>query len=97
MKREEYCCIIGYQGGEALVDKSALKAVKGLSSRELADKGLYRAAMASAVYEASNDDQNYIFQVYKDRCDSTVENSDQLLRMLGIYPAFKENIPVKLV
>jgi len=95
MKREEFCCIIGYQGDKALADKSAMKLVKGTSSRELADSGLYKAAMASALFEENIEDQDYILSTYRQRCSTSVETRDQLIRMLGIYPAYKEGIQIK--
>lgn len=97
MKREEFCCVIGYQGGEALVDRSALREVKNRSVKELTERGLYRAAMAAALYDKDTEAQDYVVTQYRERCSTPVENREQLERMLGIFRAFDETIGVKLV
>jgi len=45
MKREDFLFTIGYQGDTALVDGSAKRQYGGLSTRELAAKGLLKPAM----------------------------------------------------
>lgn len=97
MKREEFASVIGYQGGEALVDRSALKEVKNRSVKELTDQGLYRAAMAAALFDKDTDGQDYVVKQYREKCSTPVENREQLVRMLGIYRAFDENIGTRLV
>jgi hypothetical protein len=97
MKREEFCCIIGYQGGEALVDKGALKAVKNNSIEELAKDGLYRAAFAAALYDDNAEEQDKVFQIYQSQASRAVNSREQLMAMLGIYPSHKEGLKIKLV
>jgi hypothetical protein len=50
LSRENFVFTIGYDGLHAVVDSQAKRRYGSLSTRELAEKGLYRAAYASAVY-----------------------------------------------
>jgi hypothetical protein len=50
ISREDFIFTIGYEGSTAIVDGRARKEFGGLSTMELAEKGLYRAAFSSALY-----------------------------------------------
>jgi len=48
--RDDFVFCIGYDGDTAIVDGKAKKEFARYSTMELAEKGLYRAAFASALY-----------------------------------------------
>lgn len=50
LSREDFIFTIGYDGPHAVVDSQARRRYGSLSTRELAERGLYRAAYASVVY-----------------------------------------------
>ena len=50
LSREEFIFTIGYDGPVAVIDGQAKKLYSKLSTRELAEKGLYRAAYSSALW-----------------------------------------------
>jgi len=50
LSREDFVFTIGYDGPTAVVDNQAKRKYGKLSTRELAEKGLFRAAYSSAVY-----------------------------------------------
>ena len=58
LSREEFVFTIGYDGPVAVVDNQAKRKYGRFSTRELAEKGLFRAAYSSAVY--SKDPQELI-------------------------------------
>jgi hypothetical protein len=61
ISREDFVFCIGYDGDTAIVDAKAKKEFGRLSTMELAEKGLYRAAFASALYsEKPEEMQSFI-------------------------------------
>ena len=50
LSRENFVFTIGYDGPAAVVDAQAKRKYGKLNTRELAEKGLFRAAYASALY-----------------------------------------------
>jgi hypothetical protein len=57
LSREDFIFTIGYDGPHAVVDSQAKRRYDSLSTRELAERGLYRAAYASVVYAQRADAQ----------------------------------------
>jgi hypothetical protein len=53
LKREDFVFTIGYDGHSAVVDGNEKREFKNLTTAELAEKGLFQAAWASAVYQAA--------------------------------------------
>ena len=56
LSREDFVFTIGYDGASAIVDGRAKRQYGKLTTMELAEEGLYRAAFASAFYEMKKDD-----------------------------------------
>ncbi len=52
ISREDFAFTIGYDGAHAIVDGKAKQQYGKLSTMELAEKGLYRAAFSSALWVA---------------------------------------------
>ena len=50
LSREDFVFTIGYDGPAAVVDKRAKRKYGKFDTRELAEKGLFRAAYSSAVF-----------------------------------------------
>ena len=60
LSREDFVFTIGYDGPAAVVDKQAKRKYGKLSTRELAGKGLFRAAYSSAVYSGNQEDLRFV-------------------------------------
>jgi hypothetical protein len=60
LSREDFVFTIGYDGPAAVVDKQAKRKYGKLSTRELAEKGLFRAAYSSAVYSGNKEDIRFV-------------------------------------
>jgi capsule polysaccharide export protein KpsE/RkpR len=64
LSREDFVFTIGYDGPAAVVDGQAKKRFKSLSTEELAEKGLFRAAYASAVYSKDTAEIETVMRIY---------------------------------
>ena len=64
LSREDFVFTIGYDGPTAVVDRQARRKYGKLSTRELAEKGLFRAAYSSALYSDNKEDQKFVAEAY---------------------------------
>ena len=64
LSREDFIFTIGYDGPSAVVDKHARNKYGKLNTRELAEKGLFRAAYSSAVYSGNPDELKFVADAY---------------------------------
>jgi hypothetical protein len=86
LTKDEYIFTIGYDGPAAVVDGQAKRRYSGLSSRELAEKGLFRAAYCSAVYSKDPTELQQLVEIYN-RCAGTSYTVDSALdRLFGVFP-----------
>jgi hypothetical protein len=87
MQREDFIFTIGYQGNAAIVDKRAKKQYGKLTTRELAEKGLYKSAFCSALYSGDQSELEKFAEYYRDQTghhELTVENLKRLFGVFGI-------------
>jgi len=90
LSREDFVFSIGYDGPAAVVDNHAKKKYQRLSTRELAEKGLFRAAYSSAVYSKDPQEQRLVAEAYhRQRGLSPADVSDAdvaaMGRLFGVY------------
>ena len=64
LSREDFVFTIGYDGPAAVVDNQAKKKYGKLSTRELAEKGLFRAAYSSALYSKDPGELQFVAETY---------------------------------
>ena len=64
LSREDFIFTIGYDGPSAVVDKHARNKYGKLNTRELAGKGLFRAAYSSAVYSKDPRELKFVAEAY---------------------------------
>jgi hypothetical protein len=97
LSREDFVFTIGYDGPNAVVDSQAKKSYGGLSTGELAARGLFRAAYASIVYaRASGKAENgpggwkseldALVEVYNRVSGSRLTADSALDRLFGVFP-----------
>jgi len=84
-KREDFVFTIGYDGPAAVIDGQARKIYSRLSTRELAEKGLFRAAYSSAVWSKDPKEEEMVAEIYNKMTGSSV-TSAALQRLFGVYP-----------
>jgi hypothetical protein len=64
LSREDFVFTIGYDGPVAVVDNQAKKKYGKLSTGELAEKGLFRAAYSSALYSKDPAELKLVAEAY---------------------------------
>ena len=64
LSREDFVFTIGYDGPAAVVDSQAKRRYGKLSTLELAEKGLFRAAYSSAVYSKDPRELKSVAEAY---------------------------------
>ena len=81
--REDFVFTIGYDGPVAVVDKQAKKKFGKFSTRELAEKGLFRPAYSSAVYSGNKEEIELVAEVYS-RLQGRPVDVSALDRLFGV-------------
>jgi len=85
LPREDFIFTIGYDGPAAVVDKQARKSHGKLSTGELAEKGLFRAAYSSAVYSGNEEELKLVAEAYGRLTQSPVDLA-AMNRLFGVFP-----------
>ena len=89
LSREDFIFTIGYDGPAAVIDGQAKKRYSSLSTRELAEKGLFRAACSSAIWSLikANDSNELeiVAEIYNKTAPKPVQASS-LQRLFGVFP-----------
>ncbi|MCL2762182.1 MAG: hypothetical protein FWD36_03110 [Treponema sp.] len=91
LSRGDFIFTIGYDGPAAVIDGQAKRRYGSLSTKELAEKGFFRAAYASAVWSKDPKDLETVVEVYNRISgsslspDSSTHNS-ALNRLFGVFP-----------
>jgi hypothetical protein len=87
LPRAEFIFTIGYDGPAAVIDKQAKRKYGKLSTRELAEKGLFRAAYSSAVYPgAPPEDLQFVAEAYGRLVGHSPADPAALDRLFGVFP-----------
>ena len=84
LSREEFIFTIGYDGPMAVVDGQAKKLYSKLSTRELAEKGLFRAAYSSALWSKDPKEPEMVAEIYNKTAGSSVPEAS-LPRLFGVF------------
>ena len=92
LSREDFAFTIGYDGERAVVDGKARAQFGRLGTMELAEKGLYRAAFASALWslnqEGSKDkaegEMRAFIDFFNRVAGTTYSRPDELQRLFGV-------------
>jgi hypothetical protein len=83
--REDFIWTIGYDGAAAVVDSQAKRRYAALSTAQLAEKGLFRAAYASAVYSRYPQDMITVVAAYNKAAGTTYTVASPLERLFGVF------------
>ncbi|MDR2784271.1 MAG: hypothetical protein LBB48_10650 [Treponema sp.] len=86
LSREDFVFTIGYDGPSAVVDKQALQKYGALSTKELAEKGLFRVAYLSALYSKNPDEMKVVVGIYNKTAGAFDTVSSHLDRLFGVFP-----------
>ncbi|MDR0562975.1 MAG: hypothetical protein LBG73_09850 [Spirochaetaceae bacterium] len=86
LSRENFVFTIGYDGPAAVVDSQAKQRYGALSTKELAEKGLFRAAYSSAVYAKTRDELETVVNIYNKTAGTSYTADSPLDRLFGVFP-----------
>ncbi len=85
MTRNDFVFSVGFQGVSAIVDKAAKKKYGSLSTKQLAEKGLYRAAFCSALYSRDEKEIESVMEIYNSRSKTRQQTPENMKRLLGVF------------
>jgi len=85
LSREDFIFTIGYDGPSALVDGQAKRMYSSLSTGELAEKGLFRAAYSSAIWSKDPKELDLVAECYN-KVTGTITPVASLQRLFGVFP-----------
>jgi hypothetical protein len=85
LSREDFIFTIGYDGPAAVVDGHAKRRYSSLSTRELAEKGLFRAAYSSAIWSKDPKELETVAEIYNSVTNSSIAQSS-MQRLFGVFP-----------
>ncbi len=85
ISREDFVFTIGFSGNTAIVDARQKRQFGRLSTAELAEKGIFRAALCSAVYNESTEEMNLVLAAYNTKNELEVDSVEHLQRLFGVY------------
>ncbi|MCX7025974.1 MAG: hypothetical protein NT061_00480 [Spirochaetes bacterium] len=85
ISREDFIFTIGFEGAQAVVDGKAKREFGKLSTIELAEKGLYRAAFSSALYSHSPEEMKAFIALFNKAAGTTYTESAELSRLFSVY------------
>jgi len=86
LSREDFVFTIGYDGASAIVDGRAKRQYGKLTTMELAEEGLYRAAFASAYYDLKKDpgSMKEFIQFFNSKAGTSYTKAEELQRLFGV-------------
>jgi DNA primase catalytic subunit len=85
LSREDFIFTIGYDGSAAVVDGQAKRRYGSLSTAELAEKGLFRAAYSSAVYSKKPEELQIVLDAYNKVSGASFTVGSPLDRLFGVF------------
>ena len=85
LSRGDFVFTIGYDGPKAVVDGQAKKRYSSLSTKELAEKGLYRAAYSSAIWSKDPKEMVAVVDIYNKATGSTLPEA-VFQKLFGVFP-----------
>ncbi len=85
IKREDFIFTIGYSGSSAIVDSSLKKKFGSLAGEELAKKGLFKAALCSAVFDNRESELDRVLAIYNSKAEEAIKSTGELKRKFGVF------------
>ncbi len=85
MRREDYVFCIGYEGSAAIVDGKLRLRYSAFSTMQLAEEGLFKQALCSAIHEGKPELLQEILSLYNRRTKHPVSSIEELKRTYGAF------------
>jgi hypothetical protein len=84
MRREDFVFCIGYEGASAIVDGKLKARYGSYSTRRLAEAGLFKQAVCSAIFSEKPEELEEVLQVYNAQAKRSLSSVEELKRTFGI-------------
>lgn len=84
ISREDFVFTIGYDGERAIVDGKARKQYGALTTMELAEKGLFRAACSSALYSKDEAEMKAFIDYFNAKAGTKYSQAEEVRRLFGV-------------
>ncbi|HUW39402.1 MAG TPA: hypothetical protein VMV90_00210 [Rectinemataceae bacterium] len=84
ISREDFVFTIGFDGAMAVVDGRAKRQYGRLSTMQLAETGLYRAAFSSALYSKDEAEMRAFLDYFNAKAGTAYTEAEQLKRLFGV-------------
>ena len=84
MHRGEYVFCIGFEGSTAIVDGRLQRRYGSLGTRQLAEAGLFKQALCSAVWSGKPEELAEVLSIYNQTTTAPVRTVEELTRMYGV-------------
>lgn len=88
MTRNAFVFCIGYNGGSAIVDRKLEAQYGRMNTRQLYAQGLYKPAVASAIYAKNDEDLEWIRKEYSVITGRDIRDIDTLKRTVGVSDVY---------
>ena len=86
LSRADFIFTIGYDGPAAVVDGQAKRKYGSLTTKELAERGLFRAAYSSAIYSKDLAELDYVIEAYNRAAHTNYDKTFPFDRLFGVFP-----------
>jgi hypothetical protein len=83
--RKDFVFTIGYDGATAVVDGSLKRRFGALATERLAEQGLFKQALCSAVLENDGRLLDRVLELYNARTEHKLAGVEELKRMFGVF------------
>lgn len=84
MRRNDFVFCIGFEGSTAIIDGKMLRRHGSQSTLQLAEAGLFKQAVCSAVFSDNPQELEEVLAVYNQRTEAPVRSADELKRIFGV-------------
>jgi hypothetical protein len=84
MRRDEYVFCIGFEGSTAIIDGRMMRRYGSRTSRQLAEAGLYKQAVCSAVFSDTPSELEEVLAVFNAKASAPVRTAEELKRIFGV-------------
>jgi hypothetical protein len=84
MRREDFVFCIGFEGSTAIIDGRMLRRHGSHTTRQLAEAGLFKQAVCSAVFNGSPEELDEVLSLYNGRTQASIASVEELKRTFGV-------------
>lgn len=85
MRREDYVFCIGYEGSTAIVDGKMMRRYGHLGTAQLAEAGLFKQAVCSALWGEKPEELEQVLSIYNQKSATAVSTAEDLMRIFGTF------------